>query len=503
MIGKIQNKKRFIIIICLLTFSFTMFRIESEPKAEILTASSALIVGCVALATACGVVITHPEMVKDVGTRIYEKIKDIDGAIEQIGNKIKFKLTTGVISAILPILMDLPKEDYYKSFTIDLPFNSFSMPSMEVLSSLPAWGEISIGSFSFDSPYTETSTFVMDWLNDYDSKKDYHLKLPVLTGSNTLDFKLVRNNLNSYCELYYSINGSEFFKHNSFILRFTYQTYQELIISKYFSPTVGDYVGTMNSSVCIPYRPSNSESVSNDKVQEFIGSIGNAITVPNKDYQYSPSVDVPISKPQDFGQDVEVTNEQDIDDGIGDDVIDGANTGDSVFDKFGDWLLQGLKILLSPITKLLEMIKDLINSIIETMGGLLDKLLEWLKVLFAPITLLLENIYDFIKGIVEAFNPDFEMPAFPSDILPVFDISKLLDFSRLWNVQPIKPSWKISGFWNGINHNLDSEDVEINIFDIPQIEDNIDIIRNFTTYPLLFIVIWFIIKHFMPKKVYE
>lgn len=332
--------KKQILIICLITFLFLPFQKYEEPKAEILTLTTGVIIACAALATAAGVVITNPDMVKDIGTIVYDGIKDISGAIEQVGDKVKINVTSALLENLVPYLVEnVPTDTVYRDENVSETLSSDSSFVYKV--SIPNVGS----SVTYNMNYTgvgiprfRVSTVHKDYPNsawfDICSKSFSDSSL----SSFNIELKIERADT-SYFNYTYFLNGVEYYTGSKSI------SYMSDMINLRLERSVSSLNGVVDGiltfdktdSICIPYTEKNTESVSADKPLVYFPSGTGSISVPT-DYpldSYSPSVSVPITTPSDLALEGSgiVIEADSVTDGVTDDTTD--NVGDGTLEGDG------------------------------------------------------------------------------------------------------------------------------------------------------------------------
>lgn len=483
--------KKQIVIICLFTFLFLpMSGKYEEPRAEVITLTTGVIIACAALATACGVVITNQDMLEDVGTRIYDGIKNIDGAIEQVEDKIKINLIPGVISSVVDICLSLPTFDYLTVKPTIENKNSYGWDS----------GIVDVSSIGSERVFTVSLSPSIDGAIDYTAKS----YLKILGGDDT--------NVSSYANLQGGIMTEGYLKrdfklkvfkdgfdyyYTSFLNGVEKYTYK--LNYKYLYLDVGNYKylcgvsAEYDKSICIPYTPKNSENVSADKPKEYFpagsGSISAPLDKPLSDY--NPSVDKPISKPNDLVADGDIVADKEEDVVVPDnpaldkpntDVGDTPATGESLWDTLLGWL----KTLFAPLIALLGWIGDILSSILDFLKGLLKSLLEALKSLLEYLFVPTLDIASLI------LIPD---DSGLGQLIQLFDWGELLD---------ITPRPYVFEANMNINSLVDNEttvwNLRFDLFGNETIEKYMPYVRNILSYTCLIGVMYFVIIHFLPNR---
>lgn len=127
-----------------------------------------------------------------------------------------------------------------------------------------------------------------------------------------------------------------------------------------------------------------------------------------------------------------------------------------------------------------------------------DTLWEWLQSILDAILSIPQSIADFIEYL---FVPTISLSdALTYDVNFITQFGSLFDFSFLSDIAITPPSFVLDFDMNGVEGSsvpvYVDYDMETNQF----VSDNIDLIRNITTLPLLFSVLFGIIWHFTPKR---
>ena len=315
--------KKQILIICLITFLFLPFQKYEEPKAELLTLTTGAIVGCVALAVACGVVIANHETFEDVGTRVWEYVSAIPNSVEQVGDKIKFNITKGLIENLVPWLVDnIPRESVYLEQTIETNGNDWYTSKTIDLNTTDS------SKVALFTAYGEKNWDVIQVYYKSQSASDF-FSIPIsitISSSNPSAYFYTRYDSSQNC-VTLNANGSR--QHNLSKEKYKFMEFKVIGASK------------IVDSVCIPYGSDVDElgSVSLDKPKEYFPSGTGSISVP-VNYpldSYSPSVSAPIGSLNDLvleGSGIVVEA-----DSVTDGVTDGVT--DDTTDNVGDGTLEG------------------------------------------------------------------------------------------------------------------------------------------------------------------
>lgn len=464
--------KKQIAMICLITFLFLPISGKyEEPKAEILTLTAGTIIACAALATAAGVIITNPDMLQDVGERIYDGIKNIPNAIENVGDNIKINVTKEILNTVISVCDSIPKIEYVKSI-IDsylddniYGFGGYSLPSdvrVGSLSIMPLSGndssstslkiKISYGSYSFGTfnfPFDEPVDISFD-LSSKDGKIFVNSVPYSVTYGGTLwqDYSL-RLSLPSNWNGTWRVLGYE-----------------------------------SEQSICIPYTPENTENVSADKPKEYfpVGSGSISVPIDTPLSNYNPSVDNPISLPTDLvgdgiSADVDTSTDTGAIDKPNVDVGETPTTGESLWDTLLSWLSS----LFAPLVALLEWIGSILTSILDFLGSLVSSLVDAIVSLFSP-TVAVDELFSISEG--SGF----------SDILSLFDWG-------LFDIEP-KPYEFVAtlDFMSLVDNTSNPQVIEIKLFDNELVKKYLPYVRNILSYSLLISTISMIVWHFIPKR---
>lgn len=475
--------KKQIAMICLFTFLFLPFSAKyEEPNADVLVLTTGTIIACAALATACGVVITHPDMLHDVGERVYNGIKSIPGAIEQFGDNVRINVTKDLISTVVSLCNNFPVTDFIKNIINKHTSDYDVMGNFDILENLSLQNQGSVGQCYVKSALNGV-TFNLYYGNHYSSH--------VLANLSNSEYKLFTWNTTDATGIF-SFDGQSFsYRYNDSPLD---SGYNSAISSNSLSLRISASRGRIYikdfenvQSVCIPYTPENTKDVSNDKVQEFFplysGSISAPIDKPLSDYNVS--VDKPIFKPTDLVSEGDIIADKS-DTGVLDkpntDVVDSPVTGNNLWDS----LMEFLKKLFAPLLALLGWIGDILMSILDFLKGLLDALIEALSKLF-------EYLF------VPTLDPS-SLILIPDDsglgqLIQLFDWGDLLD---------ITPKPYIFETNMNINSLVDNEatvwNLRFDLFGNETIEKYMPYVRNILSYTCLIGVMYFVIIHFLPKR---
>lgn len=314
--------KKQILIICLITFLFLPFQKYEEPKAELLTLTTGAIVGCVALAVACGVVIANHETFEDVGTRVWEYVSAIPNSVEQVGDKIKFNITKGLIENLVPWLVDnIPRESVYLEQTIETNGNDWYTSKTIDLNTTDS------SRVALFTAYGEKSDVIQVYYKSQSASDFFSIPISItISSSNPSAYFYTRYDSNEKCV---TLNANGARQHNLSKEKYKFMEFKVIGASK------------IVDSVCIPYGSDVDElgSVSLDKPREYFPSGTGSISVP-VNYpldSYSPSVSAPIGSLNDLvleGSGIVVEA-----DSVTDGVTDGVT--DDTTDNVGDGTLEG------------------------------------------------------------------------------------------------------------------------------------------------------------------
>lgn len=480
--------KKQIVIICLFTFLFLPFQKYEEPKAEVLTVAltTGVIMGCAALATMCGVTITGNNIIKDVGNTVYEGIKDIPGAIERVGDDIKFNLTTDLFKTLFNICNALPTSSVKKF--IPLLFDNDKIVSTRytfngdcqgtfILSTSSGINKVNlVGSFKSATVSYSVARKLDKVLVSFNNQG-------INVGGDVALFSSPLENPGSY--------------------------YIECLNGSYpYSMTIESI--NVLSNTTLSYDSRSTANVKEDKYKEYVDSGHGVLTIPY-DYPMSyPSSSNPYTNPNDIldlENNLEVLPIPDIGDGdvtipdtgVGDVTIpdtsvgDTPTTGDSLWDTLFGWLSS----LFAPLIALLEWIGKLLNSIWEFLKGLLESLIKALKGLLDSLIELLKALFD------KLFIPTLDVATLidiPDDS-GLGQLVDLFDWGDLFDITP-----KPYVFDTNINfHSLTGgEDtvwnLKLDLFSNETVDNFMPYVRNILSYSTLIGVIGMIIFHFLPNR---
>lgn len=294
-IRKIIKNRKIIAFFLVFTLSFSLFSNykQEEPKAEVITLTTGVIVACAMLAVSAGVIITNQDMIEDVGQRVWEGIKDsYSNAFTVDGERIKINTTQNLFNDIVDICSNLP--------TASTTFNKFK----DYLSGTKTYyGSQSVafidmgfvgssGVGTLKNNYTSTIRYAISYSGD---TYKFYLE-PEQTIDIVFDISLATKG-------YFSVGGTSFTLDSGY----NYDSVSsKLSVLRIYIPS-GTGSWTMNDLynydvVSIPYTEENSKNVSADIPVQYFPTYGGSISVPidKPITDYSPSISAPITKPQDF-----------------------------------------------------------------------------------------------------------------------------------------------------------------------------------------------------------
>lgn len=418
--------KKQIVMICLITFLFLPFQKYEEPKAEILTLTTGVIISCAALATVAGLVITNPDMLQDVGTIVYEGIKDIDGAIEKVGDKVKINVTKTLLEKLVPYLVEnVPTDTVYRDENVSETLSSDSSFVYKV--SIPNVGS----SVTYNMNYTGVGIprFRVSTVHkDYPNSAWYDICAKPIDDSSLSTFNIelkIERADTSYFNYTYYLNGAEYYTGSKSIKYMSDMI--NLRLERSVSSLNGVVDGTLTfdktDSICIPYTEKNTESVSADKPKEYfpVGSGSISVPIDTPLSNYNPSVDNPISLPSDLvgdgiSADVDTSTDTGAIDKPNVDVGETPTTGDSLWDTLLSWL----SALFSPLFSLLSWIGDLLNSILDFLKSLVIPE-EFNSLDFSPLYFSFANKFPFcipfdLINMIKEFESEKKEPKFYVDM---------------------------------------------------------------------------------------
>lgn len=318
-IRKIIKNRKIIAFFLVFTLSFSLVSNykKEEPKAEVITLTTGVILACAMLAVSAGVVITNQDMIEDVGTRVWNGIKDSYGTAFTVdGERIKVNTTVNLFNDIVSICKELPT-------VATTVFKSVFTPSTDYVIT----GRTSIGlslQLGMNTPgglvvMKNNSSQPIQVYARYTSKSGTYITIP---GDATFEFSYYIGLIDNKYKLAGSINGEDF----TIVPNYVYEDIQKVISTLTFNVYGGSTFDVINyysydDYVSIPYTEENSKSVSADIPKTYFPTYGGSISVPvdKPITDYVPSVSAPITKPQDF-----------VGVGTGDIVIESDTVSDNV-----------------------------------------------------------------------------------------------------------------------------------------------------------------------------
>ena len=388
--------KKQIAIICLITFLFLpMSGKYEEPKAEILTLSAGTVIACAALATVAGVIITNPYMLEDVGTIVYDGIKNIPNAIENVGNNIKLNVTKDLLNTVVGICNTIPKVDKFVDKVVEKSLDESNVYSLDSL----------INGATYTCYFPKGANYM--YLRNAPSGNDRNITIKCPKGYNSFRITVAGEKYTVY------FNGSLVASGKSYVsdLNLSSVAFYDNFSQVQFRPSLVEEV----QSVCIPYTEENTKNVSADKPLVYFPTGSGSISVPIDTplSNYNPSVDNPISLPGDLLGEGDLVADEDTSVDVPDTSVDVPNTGDSVFDKFGSWLGSLLSSLFSPLVDLLQSILDFLKGLV--IPG------EWNTLDFSPLYFSFADKFPFcipfdLIRMVKEFNAEAKEPVFYVDM---------------------------------------------------------------------------------------
>lgn len=495
--NKTLKYKKLIVFICLFTFLFLPLQMPKKVNAlenniQTRDAASAVIIGGVGfasvptgvilasagLALACGVVITNPDMVVDVGNRVFETLNKIPGALEVVGEKIKVNANSFVKDTVLGLLKDLPKED------VEL-VKTESFEDLTKVGSFFSYRYVNGQRINYK---TGSVTFIPT--GDY-ATSGY---LEVRFGSSTLAREYWPLNVPVSVSWHIGsqtasvwINGKEYVRNvsssdtNNYVAICNPTNY-----TNKFNIT-GHSAGTITS---IPYTPTNSSSVSSDTYEKYFPSNTGTITYPlDTPYTgHAPTVDVPYTKPTDILGEGDISIDVPAVDNPSIDMpADTPVTGEGLWDTLMGWLSK----LFAPVVELLKLLADLLAKILSAITGFVSDLVSSLV---GALTGALEKL--FVPTV--ALDELFKVPS-GSGFAQIVDF---FNWDSLWNITPQPYKFSTSIPITDLTGSGASKtwDININLFDNEVMKDNINLVRNVLSYSVLITTVWFVIHHFLPNR---
>lgn len=460
--------KKQIIIVCLLTFLFVPFNYSKEAKAMDLLVTPSIVYLVSKILVTSGVAITSSVMLYDIADKFVKS---------PVSSYVKENLVTGSVEYLLDSTSNKLLDDFINS-----------LPSVKANVTIPiTHGFNSDGNFTvaIDLPwdiyskYTYSEPLIYNLSIDKQpecvgSCKGHSLNVKGFNSEYSGEFSKFVGNIKcgAYPIKMYNDSGKLFINQYSFS---SYYDSKVKITSFYCPDIVGDV------------------TVTNDFVgeAEYDGEYRKGY---NPTYIPSGLVSAPIVPPipgssfeNGYGLEFPLTNDK-VGTIPGDIVSDGVvsppveeskpDTGDSVFDKFGEWLSSLLGSLFAPLVNLLNSILDFLMSLIKSLVSAIGSLLEGL---FVPTV----NVGDlFVIPSGSGFG----------NIVSLFD----------WGIFDITP--KPYEFITDLNFNnfmtdeVTTQTIEINIFDNKVVSKYLPIVRNVLSYSLLISTILIIVWHFLPKR---
>lgn len=551
------KKKRLIILILSFLFTFNSFfytpkAIENytlEPTTSIqprepitITLTTGLILAICTVLTACGVVITTPDMARDMAQRVYDGVKDIPGAITQVGDKVKFNIVKGVLDVIKSVVASLPDD----SISYDGPESTVTSPSIPN-SSKP----LPLPTLTVNSTFRFTTTKTVS-RNDSPGVtfRCKHKSSGYVNSSATGGF-LLPTSLPAgdyYIRFYTELKDSSSGKSIALKYRLCNSSGEEILnrsftpIYSYFSDyrfsdftvefTHGSYFAdtfSISNVIDIPYSPDTTQDVDYDtKPQEWFPSLdspvfGGSISAPIDQPLPDISIDVPWTSPNDFVADNDISIDA-TDTSLPDNSVDSDSVLDKIlsailgfFTTFWDNFLSFLDGLLAPIVGLLQFIYDLLKPIIgffgdilKFLGDILSAILDGVIGAIGSLVDLLTGILDFLLSLVDALI-DALVGALEGLFVPTIDLSEAFsipenvfvpfhefEFDDLFSITP-----KPIRFSTTITFGSIVYPIKLYFDEVSVISDNIGLIRNIFSYTLLLASIYSAIAIFLPKRVMD
>lgn len=347
--------KKQIIIICLFTFLFVPFNRTVKTSAEPITlTTSALYLLYGALATACGVVILNDDMLADVGERMDSVLNKF---VTVNNDTYVIERTAEVMALALNVALSLPKDDHL-----------YSYPYLTINQDGTIKQNLTMPKYPKYPDYAIVGTFTASGLPVDGGYISIFCENGNGVGNNRTSRYFAKNGdvLNLYG--FESDHGYQTIRFGSLSGATVASVFPGTSISYLFDTRGVQTVA--GKSVFIPYNPSVCPDIPSDKVGEKAEELkGGSIVVnpynPSIDSPLAPewtngSISYPLSEPADIpGVSVD-TPSVDI---PSDEVVDKPNTGDSVFDKFGEWLSTLLASLFKPLVDLLKGILDFLKNL--------------------------------------------------------------------------------------------------------------------------------------------
>lgn len=367
--------KKQIIIICLFTFLFVPFNssISANSSPRIAIADDVLFIALGTLILGSGAIAVSMPMLQDMGSRVYDDFISKGGEKESIlatsinATGVALKVTKTLYDSVNYISSVLPKSittvnshlvtDTTYSLTIgshNVPTNSY--PAKTIVSDFVAPSQCYVNIYDKNGSIIKSELVGGNHRYQLFNYVDYRgsvvmafSRVDVATGNElaTLFQKVVsKGNVFGY-----DITGDVVFETGSILQEIPYD--DEKVHSNY-NPT---------------YLPGIFQGVS--------GGLGNgSLDIPLDDSKPNYGLTFPLDW-DNVKDNVKDTPKDDVVDPPIDGSIDKPNTGDSIFDKFGEWLSSLLGTLFAPLVKLL-------TSILEFLKGLIIPT-EWNALDFSPL----------------------------------------------------------------------------------------------------------------------
>lgn len=538
------GKKRLIIFILTLLFSFNSF--FYSPKADVIeftnedysleqysmidprepiTLTSGLVLAIATLLSACGIAITSSPMAKDMAQRVFDKVKDIPGAITRVGDKIKFNLVKGVLEAVKGVVADLPKNTTSAKDTTDL--TSSTSANTTTLKSLGKFYNTT-SRFYFTVPKTFTSTKFKIRI-----KGDKMFMAGVLYPDEFWDIGFYSKTIPA--GTYRLILGGDRYEYGDLWIvdangkdvgRTATGGYSAKYIDiKSLEITDSSYLDEtfkVVNSVDIPYSPDTTKDVDyNTRPLEWLPNLSNpvfggSISVPMNQPLPNISVDAPITSPNDLIADNDISIDA-TDTTIPDNSVDSDSVLDRIlssvtgfFDGFFDTLGSLLAGLLAPIIALLELLKGALQSVIDFLKSILSAITSGIVSGITSLADLLQSILDFLLSLVVSLV-DALVVALEGLFVPTIDLSKAFElpdniflpfhefgFDNLLNIKPKPIRYDTVVRFGSVTY-----PIKIHFDEISVISNNITLIRNLFSYTLLLITINLAIAVHLPRKVMD
>lgn len=480
---KILKHKR--IIAFLLVFTLTFGVVSEYNKKEtqgafVIDDITIILLGLTVLAT--GVIATSDLQIEDMGSRVWNKLVDL--GVDSIDAISKLDLTGNrhllmndlVLDSALYVAENLPTTKtvgYEKTRTTDVTKNPLVYTKVTVSDKSKRY-------------YYDFSNFTGTQLNfsiGFDGRNNYggYLRLNGTEKTIRLEagYRTLTTNILSFR---FIVDGVE----QAWYTDSTYTTGANdvnLYLKNYSGTVTGSFgyeVDYTSSSIKEGYN----ETVINERVpwNRGIDELGNASSIGTISSN-SPVVEQVINR--DITQDVPLVWE-DVKDGFVEKTIDGDIVKDKTIDDTIDVDIPQELNLWTWLKTLLKAILESIKTIIGTFTGWLESLINALK-----------NLLLFLFAPTVTITELFPVPTTNG----LTYIPMLFDYSRLWNITPTPIEFGTNINRQGVGTNISRNwNVEFKPFEISFIKNNLNMIRNLTSYTLLMFVVWNILHHFMPKR---